>query len=353
MSSGRITIIGAGGVGAAAAADLTLAGHEVVLYEMPQFHKNIDPIVQSGGIKLSGVGRTGFAKIDKVTTDMAEAVRDTQIIMVATVGWAHKTIAELCAPYLEDGQTIILSSAQFGSLEFSKVLKEKRPDLHVKIAETVSAPYVSRRTVPGKAEVTIRMRFHDLGLAALPARHTEQVLNEIKEFYPDVFSIGRNVVEVGLSNINILGHPGPVLLMTGWIEGTGGNLAYSEGFTPSVLRAVEATFREKNAVLKALGLRELYSFEQLKEYIFDPEIRQVKGPPDMHHRFITEDCPMGLVALTSFGDLVGVPTPVCKAIITLISEIIGIDYFKEGRNLERLGISGLSLEQLGKFLNEG
>ncbi len=117
---------------------------------MPQFRKNIDPIVQSGGIRLSGVGRTGFAKIDKVTTDIAEAVRGTQIIMVTTVGWAHKTIAELCAPYLEDGQTIILSSAQFGSLEFSKVLKEKRPDLHVKIAETVSAPYVSRRTVPGK-----------------------------------------------------------------------------------------------------------------------------------------------------------------------------------------------------------
>ena len=38
MSSGRVTIIGAGGVGSAAAADLTLAGHEVVLYEMPQFH---------------------------------------------------------------------------------------------------------------------------------------------------------------------------------------------------------------------------------------------------------------------------------------------------------------------------
>ena len=62
MSSGRITIIGAGGVGAAAAADLTLARHEVVLYEMPQLRKNIDPIVQSGGIILSGLGRTGFAK---------------------------------------------------------------------------------------------------------------------------------------------------------------------------------------------------------------------------------------------------------------------------------------------------
>ena len=73
----------------------------------------------------------------------------------------------------------------------------------------------------------------------------------------------------------------------------------------------------------------------------------------MNHRFVTEDCPLGLVALTSFGDLAGVPTPVCKAIITLVSEMMGRDYPKEGRTPERMGISGLNLEQLNKFLDEG
>jgi len=216
----------------------------------------------------------------------------------------------------------------------------------------MSAPYGARREAPGKAEVTIRSRVHELGLAALPARHTEQVMDEIRELYPDTFVAGRNVVEVGLSNINILLHPGPVLLMTGTIESSGSNLIYS-GFTPSILRVVESTFQERNAILSALGLRELYSFEKLKENIADPEVQQLKGPSDIHHRFITEDCPMGLVALTSLGDLAGVPTPVCKALITLISAVIGVDYFKAGRNLERLGISGLSRHELGKFLDEG
>lgn len=347
----RITIIGAGSVGTAAAADLTLAGHEVVLYEMPQFSENIDPIVQCGGISLTDGERTAFVKIDKVTKDIAEAVRGTRIIMVATVGWAHKTIAELSAPYLEEGQTIILFAAELGSLEFKKVLGEKRPDLDVKIAETLSAPYAARREAPGKAEVTIRSRMRNLGLAAIPVRYTEQVMDEIREFYPDFFIAGGNVVEVGLSNPNILIHPGPVLLMAASIE-SGNNLIYRL-FTPSVLRVVESTFQERNAILKALGLKELYSFEQFKKLLADPGIRQLTGPSDMHHRFITEDCPMGLVALTSFGDLVGVPTPVCKAIITLISGIIGVDYFKEGRNLERLGVSGLSLDQLKRFLDEG
>ncbi len=346
-----ITVIGAGNVGCAIAADLTLAGHEVVLYEMPKFSEKIDPIVQSGGIKLSGVGRMGFAKIHKVTTDITEAVRGTRIIMIATIGWAHKAIAELCAPYLEDGQTVILISAQFGSLEFRKIIKEKRPDLYVRIAETISAPYGARREVTGKAEVIIRSRVYGLGLAALPARHTEQVMDEIRELYPDTFVAGKNVVEVGLSNINPLLHPGPALLMTGSIESSESNLMYAR-FTPSILKVVEAMFQERNAILNVLGLRELYSFEKLKENTADPEVQRLQGPSDMHHRFITEDCPMGLVALTSLGDLASVPTPVCKAIITLISEIIGIDYFKEGRNLERLGISGLSRDELGKFLDE-
>jgi len=49
------------------------------------------------------------------------------------------------------------------------------------------------------------------------------------------------VIEVGLSNINILLHPGPILLMTGWIEVSGGNLVWWDGFTPSVLKVVESS----------------------------------------------------------------------------------------------------------------
>ena len=140
--------------------------------------------------------------------------------------------------------------------------------------------------------------------------------------------------------------------MTGQIELSRSKFFY-RGFTPSILRVVEATFQERNTILRMLGLREMYSFEQLKENIADPEVQQLEGPSDINHRFVTEDCPMGLVALTSLGDLVGVSTPICKALVTLISEIIGINCFKEGRNLESLGISGLSADELNRFLDEG
>lgn len=349
---GEITIIGAGGVGTAAAADLTLSGHKVTLCELPQFTEYIDPIIKSRGIRLKEEEKDEFVEIHKATRDIAEAVKGANIIMVATVGWAHESIAQLCAPYLDDGHTVVMIAAQFGSLEFKRVLDEKKPGTTVILAETASAPYAARRDVIGKAEVVIRSRMHNWGLAALPGKYTQQVMNDIKEFYPDTFFAAKNVAEVGLSNPNILIHPAPTLLMSSWIETHGSNYFYAS-FTPSVLKIVEASFREKNTIMESMGLKDPYPFNQFEKLIEDPGLHKIKGPADMNHRYITEDCPMGLVALTAFGDLLGIPTPVCKATVTFISQITGINYFKEGRNLERLGISGLSLQQLTRLLDEG
>lgn len=349
---GEITIIGAGGVGTAAAADLTLSGHKVTLYELPQFSEYIDPIIKSRGIRLTEGENEKFVEIHKVTRDIAEAVKGTKIIMVATVGWAHKSVAELCAPYLDGEHTVVMIAAQFGSLEFKRILDEKKPETTLVIAETASAPYAARREVLEEAKVVIRSRMRNWGLAALPGKYTQQVMNDIKEFYPDTFFAAKNVAEVGLSNPNILIHPAPTLLMSSWIETHGSNYFYAS-FTPSVLKIVEASFREKSTIMKSMGLIDPYPFDQFEKLIEDPGLHKIKGPADMNHRYITEDCPMGLVALTAFGDLLGIPTPVCKATVTFISQIIGINYFIEGRNLERLGISSLSPQQLKRFLDEG
>ena len=346
-----VTVIGSGAVGMAVAAELALAGHKITLYELPEFRQNIEPVMKSGGITLTRYGETSFTKLHKATTDIAEAVKGAPIIIIGTVSLAHQTIAELAAPYLENGQTIILFAAQLGSIEFKNVIKKKRPGLDVKIVETLSAPYGARREDVTKAEVVIRAPMRNLGLAAIPTKYTEQVMKEIKEFYPDTFFPASNVAEVGLCNPNPLIHPTPVLLMTAMIE-SGNNYIY-RFFTPSVLKVLKAAFEERNAILKKLGLKDLYPYENLEKLVADPGIKQLSGPSNMQHRFITEDCPMGMVALTSFGDLVGVPTPVCKSVITLFSTIVGRDFFQEGRNLKRLGLAGLSLDQLKKFLIEG
>ena len=80
-SSMKITTIGAGNGGKALAADMTLAGHEVTLFEFPKFKANIEPIIKRGGIDLVGVGRNGFAGLHAITTDIEEALHNSEMIV--------------------------------------------------------------------------------------------------------------------------------------------------------------------------------------------------------------------------------------------------------------------------------
>jgi opine dehydrogenase len=69
----RVAVLGAGNGGLAAAADLTLRGHEVRLFEHPAFREHLVPIRERGGIELIGVA-SGFASVDLVTDDIRSAV---------------------------------------------------------------------------------------------------------------------------------------------------------------------------------------------------------------------------------------------------------------------------------------
>ena len=348
MNTKRIAVIGAGHGGYAMAADLTLAGYKVHFYGSKE-RGNLEPVIKRGGIELSGIARKGFAKISRVTTEIAEAITGVKVIMIAIQSLGHETIAELCAPHLEDGQTIVLLPGNFGSVLFARILKERGVRKDIKIAETNAFPYACRRVI-GEAKVNVS-QFLKLHTAAFPAKDTMAVLGDVKELYPNLFFSAKNVLEVALSNPNYF-HLPICIMNTGPIETSQGKFyPYSQGASPSVLRVIEAVWRERGAVLKRLGLTELFPFEWHKEFFTNltPAQAAMTGPTNMQHRMVTEDCPCGLVPLASVGEMIGVPTPVTKSLITLASEINGTDYFTEGRNVERLGISSLSINQLNEF----
>jgi len=342
----RIAVIGAGNSGYALAADLSLAGYEVNLYGSKK-RGNLDPVIKCGGIELIGVARKGFAKVSRVTTDIAEAIVGTKLVMITYQSHEHEVLAKLCAPHLEDGQTIVLMPGDLGSVLFAKILKEKGVCKHIKIAETTTAMYDSR-CVTGEARVKINTVLPNY-IAAFPAKDTKSVLDEVTEVYPDLLP-GKNVLEVALGSTNF-GHVPTTILNTGTVEAPGRPFyAYGEAETPSVLTTIRAVEREINAIIKKLELRNFFlEHNKLLAKQPRPGLDKILGPKDMQHRFITEDCQIGLVFRASLGDMIGVPTPVTKALITLASEINGTDYFTEGRTVERLGISRLSIEELNEF----
>jgi opine dehydrogenase len=82
-----------------------------------------------------------------------------------------------------------------------------------------------------------------------------------------------------------------------------------------------------------------------------PIHKPARGPKTTYNRLLTEDIPYGLVPMASFGRLVGVPTPLMNAIITLASVINKEEYRQTGRSLESLGLSGKPPHEIINYVN--
>ena len=72
----------------------------------------------------------------------------------------------------------------------------------------------------------------------------------------------------------------------------------------------------------------------------------IESPAMLRSRYLTEDVPLGLVPLAVLGQLTEVATPVIDSIITLASTMCREDFRSMGRTLERMGLDGMSLEQI-------
>ena len=360
----KYTVIGAGHGGKAMAAHLALMGADVALWNRTFEH--IAVVKKRGGIELESPegGPHGFGKIKLVTSDLGEAIHHAQVIMVVLPSSAHADIAKAAAPYLKDGQIVILHPGRtLGALEFAKVMRDNGCTADVTVAEAETFIYASRADGPAQARI---FRITEaVPLAALPSNRNEMVLEAIQHAYPQ-FIDGVDVLHTGLNNMGAIFHPALTLLNAGWIEHTHGDYQfYIDGVTPSVARVLEVLDRERVTVASAVGIRARTSLEWLKlaydttgddlhEAIHNqPGYYGIKAPPTLHHRYIFEDVPMSLVPMASLGMRYGVNVRGMESIIRIGSIIHRTDYWRRGRTVERLGLEQWSVSELTRFVQEG
>ena len=113
-----------GGNGAhAAAADLTLRGFTVNMYEDERFAPNMQQVFGTKKIELSGAAGTGTAELAMVTSDLAAAIEGVKVILVAVPAFAHAAYAEKLAEVVTAGQIVLVLPGTFGSLMFWKAFK--------------------------------------------------------------------------------------------------------------------------------------------------------------------------------------------------------------------------------------
>ena len=360
----KYTVIGAGHGGKAMAAHLALMGANVALWNRTFEH--ISVIKKRGGIELESAqeGPHGFGKLDLVTSDMAEAIAHAQIIMVVLPSSAHADIAKAAAPYLKDGQIVILHPGRtLGAIEFVKVIRDNGCTADITVAEAETFIYASRSDGPAQSHI-FRIK-EAVPLAALPSNRNAIVLEAILPAYPQ-FIDGVDVLHTGLNNMGAIFHPALTLLNAGWIEHTHGDFQfYIDGVTPSVARVLEVLDRERVTVASSVGIRARTSLEWLKlaydtsgddlhEAIQNqPGYYGIKAPTTLKHRYIFEDVPMSLVPIASLGMRYGVSVRGMESIIGLGSIIHHTDYWRRGRTVERLGLEQWSVNELTRFVQEG
>ncbi|MDI3280576.1 MAG: NAD/NADP octopine/nopaline dehydrogenase family protein, partial [Bacillota bacterium] len=85
----------------------------------------------------------------------------------------------------------------------------------------------------------------------------------------------------------------------------------------------------------------------------NPAYRGIQAPQEVQARYLYEDVPTGLVPLADLGGLAGLEVPVMRSLITLASQVHGVDYWRTGRTLERLGLGDLDREGFLDYLALG
>jgi len=363
-SKTRFTVIGAGHGGKGMAAHLALMGFPVTLYNRTP--ENINAINARRGIDLKSFegGPHGFGHLERVTSDMGEALQDADVIMVVVPSTAHADIANLAAPHLEDGQIIVLNPGRTcGALEVTNIFRQRGIKADVTVAEAETLIYASRSDGPAMARLfSIK---EAVPIAALPATRTQRVLDALAPAYPQ-FIDGISVLHTGLNNMGAIFHPALALLNVGRIETTLGEFQfYVDGVSPSVARVLEVLDRERVTVASALGIRARTALEWLQmayhatgEDLYEaihnqPGYYGIQAPPTLNHRYITEDVPMSLVPIAALADSYGVSVHGMESIILWACIIHRTDYWRRGRTLDKLGIKDWSVSEITKYVMEG
>jgi len=362
----KIAVLGAGNGGCAFSGHLAMKGFEVRLFEHPEFEKNIEEIRERNGIELIGKVK-GFGKLSNVTTNIKDAIQGADVVMVVVPAFAQSVIMEMALPYLEDGQIVVFNPDNYGSLRFMKMIKEEGIKKNIRVAGTASLLYATRKESPSKVNIFAVKSIMPVGV--LPSKDTEYVIKSLKEMFSE-FIPASNILKVDIENGNMMIHCPTAVLNAGRIESTKGNfMFYWEGMTESVCRVMEEMDKERIKVGKKLGLkieslleglRQYYKSEKagkdLHDFLVHSRVHGGRGPDapkDLKHRYLSEDVPYGLVAVSSFGKLVNVPTPIIDSIIILSSIMNGEDYTKSGITIEKIGLSNKTIEEMMKYIKEG
>ena len=355
----NISVIGAGNCGQAMTAHLISLGYKVKLYDINSEAINL---INKNGIVSKGVIEGTFQP-EIATTNIEKTLHNADVILIAVPASSHKSLAEDCAPHLQNNQIIILNPGRtFGALEFLSTVKKTR-DIDITIAETQTALYTARRFDTNKVEIiTLKQQ---VSIASIPAENINSVIEIFRNIYPQ-FVAAPDTLTTSFNNIGALLHPVPTLLNIGWIEKEGVFFKYYyDSISPTIAKFLEKVDAERVNIARKLGVNAVslkdwmcssYDIKASSLYeAFQKNVyyKTIDAPKTINHRYIFEDVPTGLVPLESTGLKLGLPVNNIKLVIDQASALLDYDFRANGRTFKNLGMETIKLDDLKSIIVTG
>jgi len=361
----NIAVLGGGNGSYAAAADFTLAGHEVRFWRRD--FASFRSLTEKAPLRLLDHNGRHDLHLAGVVADIGDAVRGADLILFPAPAFAQADVAEQLAPYLQDGQVIFLPPGSFGSYIMADICRQHGCTADVAFAETGTLPWLTRRRPDedGLQTVAITTRASRLPSGVHPARHTDRALAVISAAFPGAIEPVEDALSAALMNAGPIIHPPLIIMNAGPIAHFDKWDIHNEGTQPSIRAVHDALDGERIALRTALGYAAphfpLSDHYNTSDWMYGNLAHdKLVDSGDWHekldlkdHRYMSEDIAYGLCLLVTLGEWMGFEMPVSAGLLSLGGVAAGTDFRKTGRSWSSTGLAGLDIATLKTRLETG
>ena len=223
------------------------------------------------------------------------------------------------------------------------------------------SPYTCMKKTP--THIFIDAKRNESFVAALPGTTSiMDWLKPLKSVWPDLAPV-KNVMETSLDNMNWIAHPPITLLHRGLIERSKEYyLPLKDALSPSVIRLMEAMERDRVALGFAFGI-DLPPIKHTFEMGGDTLEQALRLSTEFETfgyeyqngscSYLMEDLYYALPPIVSIASQVNVPIPAMSSVLHLFTIIDNVDYLNEGVNVEKMGISGMNIDEICNIVENG
>ena len=365
MADGAVVVLGGNATGFALAAELALAGHQVILYDAPSRAARIAALRETRQITVLREGVAATATLALVTDDPFEAFAAGDVLLASVTPSEQPAFGELLLPIVEPRHVLVLMPGGLGALAFAHWLlaRGRWIDNLPTFAETDLEPFVCRKA--GPASVRVFGRASRLGLGVFPGSRTARTQALLEPLLGEVMAYP-HAAAAGLGAVGALLRALTVLMSSARVErGRGRFMLYDEGFTPAVANVAAVLDAERRAISAALGCEQPPLAQLLAAAGYGPAgdlwttlhgsraLTQVRAPRTLQSPWFSGQVSHVLKTWAALGEQLDVPVPMTKAVTGLADAALGGDLSDGGRSLDDLGVEGMDRSTLMEYLDTG